>query len=62
MIFMSDIGYGSQLMTRTSNSLMNLTEQVSPDLPAEFYANANPPCLINGKLMCLRNVIANFVI
>ncbi len=62
MIFMSDIGYGSQLMTRTSNYLMNLTEQVSPDLPAEFYPNANSPCLINGKLMCLRKDIARSVI
>ena len=62
VIFMNDIGYAAQLSTRRSNYLLDLTGKVPQATLDEFYPNANSPCYINGKLMCLRNDIAHDVV
>ncbi len=61
VIFMSDINYAAQLSTRRSNYLMDLTDIVPQALQDKFYPNANAPCLVNGKLLCLRNDIAHMI-
>lgn len=62
VIFMNDIGYAAQLSTRRSNYLLDLTGLVPQTTLDEFYPNANSPCYINGKLMCMRNDIAHDVV
>jgi multiple sugar transport system substrate-binding protein len=62
VIFMNDIGYAAQLSTRRSNYLLDLDGKVPQATLDEFYPNANSPCYINGKLMCLRNDIAHDVV
>ncbi len=62
VIFMNDIGYAAQLSTRRSNYLLDLTDKVPQSVLDEFYPNANSPCYINGKLLCLRNDIAHDVV
>jgi len=62
VIFMNDIGYAAQLSTRRSNYLLDLTGKVPQSVLDEFYPNANSPCYINGKLLCLRNDIAHDVV
>jgi len=61
-IFMADVNNAALLATRQTNYLMDLTSAVPADKQAEFYPNANVPCMINGKLMCLRNDMAHFII
>ncbi|MDR3475739.1 MAG: extracellular solute-binding protein [Devosia sp.] len=62
VIFMADVNYAAQLSTRRADYLMDLTDKVSKDMQAEFYPNSNVPCMINGKLMCLRNDMAHMLI
>jgi len=62
VIFMPIINYPAQLSTRATNYLMDLTTLVPADKQAEFYPNSNVPCMVNGKLLCLRNDMAHFVI
>lgn len=62
VIFMSDIGFTAQLSTRRSNYLLDLTGKVSDELLGQFYPNANSPCWINGKLLCLRNDLAHMIV
>ncbi|WP_421724667.1 ABC transporter substrate-binding protein [Bauldia sp.] len=62
VIFMSSIAYGAQLSTRRSNYLMDLTDKVPQPLLDEFYTNANSPCIINDRLLCLRNDLAHMLI
>lgn len=62
VIFMSSIDYAAQLSTRRSNYLMDLTDKVPADLLGDFYNNANSPCYINGKLLCLRNDLAHMLV
>jgi len=62
VIFMNDIGYAAQLSTRRSNYLLDLTDKVPQKTLDEFYPNANSPCYINGKLLCMRNDIAHDVV
>ncbi len=62
VIFMNDIGYAAQLSTRRSNYLLDLTDKVPQTTLDEFYPNANGPCYINGKLLCMRNDIAHDVV
>src|SRR6218665_3860752 len=59
---MNDIGYAAQLSTRRSNYLLDLTDKVPKATLDEFYPNANGPCYINGKLLCMRNDIAHDVV
>lgn len=62
VIFMSDIGYTSQLSTRRSNYLMDLTDRIPQALQDEFYVNGNAPCWVNGRLLCLRNDLAHMIV
>lgn len=62
VIFMNDIGSAAQLSTRRSNYLLDLTDKVPQSVLDEFYPNANAPCYINGKLVCMRNDIAHLVV
>ena len=62
VIFMADIGYTAQLSTRRSNYLMDLTDKVPQALQDEFFPNGNSPCHVNGKLLCLRNDLAHFMV
>lgn len=62
VIFMADVNYGAMLSNRRADYLMDLTTAVPKDKQDEFYPNANVPCMINGKLMCLRNDMAHMVI
>lgn len=62
VIFMPRVDMTAQLSTRRSNYLMDLTDLVSQDLLDGYYTNANSTCLINGKLLCLRNDIAHNVL
>lgn len=59
IVFMSSIDYMAQLTTRRSNYLLDLTDMISTDLQDEYFPNANSPCTLNGKLVCLRNDIAH---
>ncbi len=62
VIFMGDVGFTSQLATRRSNYMLDLTDKVPQALQDEFYPNGNAPCLVNGKLLCLRNDLAHDLI
>lgn len=62
VIFMSDIGFTAQLSTRGSNYLLELDELVPQSLVDEFYPNSNSPCVLNGRLLCLRNDMAHMII
>jgi len=61
VIFMSDIGFTAQLSTRGSDYLLDLTDLVPQTLVDEFYANSNSPCVLNGRLLCLRNDMAHMI-
>jgi ABC-type glycerol-3-phosphate transport system substrate-binding protein len=61
-IFMADVNYAAMLSTRRSDYLMDLTTAVPKSVQDEFYPNSNVPCMINGKLMCLRNDMAHMII
>jgi ABC-type glycerol-3-phosphate transport system substrate-binding protein len=62
VIFMADVNYAAMLSNRRADYLMDLTTAVPADKQAEFYPNSNVPCMINGKLMCLRNDMAHMII
>ncbi len=62
VIFMSDIGFTAQLSTRRSNYLMDLTDKVPQEVQDEFYPNGNSPCVVNGRLLCLRNDLAHMIV
>jgi multiple sugar transport system substrate-binding protein len=62
VIFMSDIAYTSQLSTRRSNYLLDLTDKIPQALQDEYFPNGNSPCLVNGKLLCMRNDLAHDLI
>jgi len=61
VIFMSDIGFTAQLSTRGSDYLLDLTDLVPQSLVDEFYPNSNSPCVLNDRLLCLRNDMAHMV-
>ncbi len=61
VIFMSDIGFTAQLSTRGSNYLLDLTDLVPQALVDEFYPNSNSPCVLNDRLLCLRNDMAHMI-
>ena len=62
VMFMADVNYAAMLSTRRADYLMDLTAAVPKATQDEFYPNANVPCMINGKLMCLRNDMAHMII
>lgn len=59
IIFMSSIDYMAQLTTRRSNYLLDISDMVPQELQDEYFPNANAPCSVNGKLVCLRNDMAH---
>jgi len=61
VVWLSSTDYAAQLSTRRTNFLADLGEHVSEDILAEFSEGANTPCTVNGKLLCLRNDIAQMV-
>ena len=59
VIWMSDPNQESRLSTRLTNYLLDLSSVVPKDVQDKFYANANVPCLIDGKLVCLRDNVSH---
>ncbi|WP_082092782.1 ABC transporter substrate-binding protein [Devosia epidermidihirudinis] len=62
LIWMADSNFASRLSTRLSNYLMDISDLIPQATKDNFYNNANRPCTINGKLVCLRNDITPNVI
>lgn len=62
VVFMSDIGFTAQLSARGSNYLLELNDLVPQSLVDEFYPNSNSPCVLNDRLLCLRNDMAHMII
>jgi multiple sugar transport system substrate-binding protein len=61
-IFMSDIFHPAMLSNRRTDYLMDLTDKVPKEIQDAYSTNANVPCTINGRLVCLRNDTADLVI
>lgn len=59
LVFISDAPNSAMLATRRTNYLMELEGRVDASLLADFYPNANAPCIVNGKLVCLRSDLAH---
>jgi len=62
VVWLSGTDMASQLSTRNTNFMMDLSDQVSQDVLDEFLPAANDPCRVNGKLLCLRNDLAHMVL
>ena len=61
-IFMSSLDYVNMLSTRRSNYLLELSDLVSQDVFDGFLPNANTPCVVDGRVLCMRNDIAHNVL
>lgn len=59
LVFISDAPNSAMLSTRRADYLMELTSVIDPDVLADFYPNANAPCIVNGNLVCLRSDLAH---
>lgn len=59
LVFISDAPNSAMLATRRTDYLMKLEGHVDAALLADFYPNANAPCLVNGELVCLRSDLAH---
>lgn len=59
LVFISDAPNSAMLATRRTDYLMKLEGQVDRGLLADFYPNANAPCIVNGNLVCLRSDLAH---
>lgn len=59
LVFISDAPNAAMLSTRRTDYLMKLEGQVDAALLADFYPNANAPCIVNGDLVCLRSDLAH---
>lgn len=59
LIFISDAPNSAMLATRRADYLMRLEGRVDEALLADFYPNANAPCIVNGELVCLRSDLAH---
>lgn len=62
VVWMGDVNTAAQISTRRANYLMDITDKVDPKLLEGFYPSSNAPCYIDGKLKCLRNDVAHFVL
>lgn len=62
LIFISDAPNSAMLHTRRADYLMALQGVIDADILANFYPNANAPCLVNGDLVCLRSDLAHNLI
>lgn len=62
LIFISDAPNSAMLYTRRADYLMPLENVIDDAVLADFYPNANAPCIVNGDLVCLRSDLAhNFI-
>jgi multiple sugar transport system substrate-binding protein len=59
LVFISDAPNSAMLASRQSDYLMRLEGRVDAGLLADFYPNANAPCIVNGELVCLRSDLAH---
>lgn len=59
LIFISDAPNSAMLHTRRADYLMELEGVIDADVLADFYPNANAPCIVNGELVCLRSDLAH---
>lgn len=59
LVFISDAPNSAMLATRRTDYLMPLEGKVDADLLADFYPNANAPCIVDGNLVCLRSDLAH---
>ncbi len=59
LVFISDAPNSAMLATRRADYLMRLEGKVDPELLADFYPNANAPCIVDGNLVCLRSDLAH---
>ncbi len=62
LVFISDAPNSAMLSTRRTDYLMKLQDRVNAGLMADFYPNANAPCIVNGELVCLRSDLAHNLI
>lgn len=62
-IFMAELTQIAQLSTRRSDYLMDLTGMIGQDVIDGFLPNALSPCMsADGRLLCLRNDLAHFIL
>ncbi len=61
-VFMSSLDYVNMLSTRRSNYLLELSDLIDQDVLDGFLPNANTPCVVDGRLLCMRNDIAHNII
>lgn len=60
VVFFNNVNYTAQLSTRRSNYILDLSDLISQEVEDAYSTNANSPCEIDGKLLCLRNDVAQF--
>lgn len=63
VIFMADLTHVAQLSTRRANYLMDLSGIIDQSVVDGFLPNALSPCQTpDGRLLCLRNDLAHFIV
>ena len=60
VVFFNNVSYTALLATRRSNFVLDLSDLISQDVEDAYSTNANSVCEIDGKLLCLRNDVAQF--
>ena len=60
VVFFNNVSYTAQLATRRSNFVLDLSDLIPQDVEDAYSKNANSVCELDGKLMCLRNDVAQF--
>ncbi|MEO9820967.1 MAG: extracellular solute-binding protein [Paracoccaceae bacterium] len=60
VVFFNNVSYTSLLATRRSNFVLDLSDLIPQEVEDAYSTNANTVCEIDGKLMCLRNDVAQF--
>ena len=60
VVFFNNVGFTAMLATRRSNFVLDLSELISQEVEDAYSTNANSVCELDGKLMCLRNDVAQF--
>lgn len=63
VIFMAELVQVAQLSTRRANYLVDLTDLIDQSVVDGFLPNALTPCQTpDGRLLCLRNDLAHFIV
>lgn len=62
VVWISDIQAAAPISTRRTDYLAEMNDLVDPAVLAEFAQGANSPCIVGGRLVCLRNDVAPYVI